>query len=139
MNPVFWKLSMGPGSSGEDFKNLLSVLDWVRQGVVLVHKDTSSSARSRSAPGTCRPGPQGYEGQGHIEDNPGRALYGSWPAWRVFLLVPWQRGASDPAPWPIQRPGQPVLRQGRRMGRAAISMDQDFCLNQAVQGRAETA
>lgn len=37
--PVFWKLSMGPGS-GHDFPDLLGVLDWLRQGLVLVHKAT---------------------------------------------------------------------------------------------------
>jgi len=52
MNPVFWKLSMGPGSSGEDFKNLLVVLDWIRQGVVLVHKDTRAKGTSKTTQGT---------------------------------------------------------------------------------------
>ena len=42
MKPVFWKLSMGPGSSGGDFSHFLEVLDWIRQGVVLVHKDTKA-------------------------------------------------------------------------------------------------
>ncbi|MFN9248633.1 MAG: hypothetical protein ACK6DS_16340, partial [Planctomycetota bacterium] len=36
MKVSFWKLSM----AGDDFKSLLEVLDWVRRGVVLVHKDT---------------------------------------------------------------------------------------------------
>jgi hypothetical protein len=41
MTPVFWKLSMGPGSVGGGFDNLLPILDWIRQGVVLVHKNTA--------------------------------------------------------------------------------------------------
>lgn len=40
MNPVIWKLSMGPGALYGEFKNLLLVLDWLRQGLVLVHKNT---------------------------------------------------------------------------------------------------
>jgi hypothetical protein len=34
MTPIFWELSMGPGTSGGDFKGLLEVLDWLRQGLV---------------------------------------------------------------------------------------------------------
>jgi len=51
MKPAFWKLSMGPGSSGEDFKNVLMVLDWVRQGLVLVHKDTRAKGISKTTQG----------------------------------------------------------------------------------------
>jgi hypothetical protein len=51
MIPVFWKLSMGPGSSGKDFPNLLSVLDWIRQGVVLVYKDTRAKGTSKTSQG----------------------------------------------------------------------------------------
>lgn len=51
MNPVFWKLSMGPGSSGEDFKNILAVLDWLRHGLVLVHKDTRAKGTSKTTQG----------------------------------------------------------------------------------------
>jgi hypothetical protein len=40
MKPAFWKVSMGPGGSGREFKDLLTVLDWIRQGIVLVHKNT---------------------------------------------------------------------------------------------------
>ena len=51
MNPVFWKLSMGPGSTSGDFKNLLAVLDWIRQGVVLVHKDTKAKGIAKTTQG----------------------------------------------------------------------------------------
>lgn len=51
MYPIFWKLSMGPGSSGEDFKNLLAVLDWIRQGVVLVHKNTRAKGTTKTTQG----------------------------------------------------------------------------------------
>jgi 5-methylcytosine-specific restriction protein B len=51
MKPVFWKLSMGPGTAGEDFKNLLEVLDWLRQGLVLVHKDTKAKGTSLKSQG----------------------------------------------------------------------------------------
>lgn len=40
MNPTFWKLSMGPGNAAKDFATVLDVLDWLRRGVVLVHKNT---------------------------------------------------------------------------------------------------
>jgi 5-methylcytosine-specific restriction protein B len=51
MKPVFWKLSMGPGSTGGDFKHVLDVLDWIRQGVVLVHKDTRAKGTSQATQG----------------------------------------------------------------------------------------
>ena len=51
MKPVFWKVSMGPGSTGGDFKNVLEVLDWIRQGLVLVHKDTRPMAKSKTSQG----------------------------------------------------------------------------------------
>ena len=47
LNPVFWKLSMGK----TDFKDIFKVLDWVRQGVVLVHKDTAALGTSLMAQG----------------------------------------------------------------------------------------
>jgi hypothetical protein len=46
MNPVFWKLSMG-----KDFKNILEVLDWIRLGVVLVHKDTKEKGIAKKSQG----------------------------------------------------------------------------------------
>ncbi len=49
MKPVFWKLSMGPHSG--DFKHLLEVLDWLRQGLVLVHKDTTAKGTSQKSQG----------------------------------------------------------------------------------------
>lgn len=48
--PVFWKLSMGPGN-GSDFPDLMEVLDWIRQGLVLVHKDTPAMGQSRNRQG----------------------------------------------------------------------------------------
>jgi hypothetical protein len=51
MKPVFWKLSMGPGTEGGDFKHLLEVLDWLRQGLVLVHKDTKAKGTSQKTQG----------------------------------------------------------------------------------------
>jgi len=42
MTPVFWKVSMGPGGISREFKDLLSVLDWIRRGVVLVNKNVGS-------------------------------------------------------------------------------------------------
>ena len=51
MQPVFWKLSMGPGTAGEDFKTVLQLLDWVRRGVVLVHKDTKAKGTSQTSQG----------------------------------------------------------------------------------------
>jgi hypothetical protein len=51
MLPVFWKLSMGPGTSGDDFKHVLEVVDWIRQGVVLVHKDTKAKGISQKTQG----------------------------------------------------------------------------------------
>ena len=51
MQPVFWKLSMGPGTAGEDFKTALQLLDWVRRGVVLVHKDTKAKGTSQTSQG----------------------------------------------------------------------------------------
>ncbi|MGA2618748.1 MAG: hypothetical protein ABSF26_14130 [Thermoguttaceae bacterium] len=47
MKPVFWKLSMG----GNDFKDIFNVLDWVRQGLVLVHRDTLALGTSLKAQG----------------------------------------------------------------------------------------
>ncbi len=49
--PVFWKLSMGPGTAGGDFKNILEVLDWLRHGLVLVHKDTKAKGTSQKTQG----------------------------------------------------------------------------------------
>jgi hypothetical protein len=51
MNPTFWKLSMGPGGSGEDFNTLLDVVDWVRRGIVLVHKNTRAKGTSTETQG----------------------------------------------------------------------------------------
>lgn len=51
MKPVFWKLSMGPGNMGEDFRNVLEVLDWLRQGLVLVHKNTRAKGTSQVTQG----------------------------------------------------------------------------------------
>lgn len=51
METVFWKLSMGPGSAGEDFKTVLDALDWLRRGVVLVHKDTRAKGTSQTSQG----------------------------------------------------------------------------------------
>ena len=50
MEPVFWKLSMRPGD-GNDFPDLLHVLDWLRQGFVLVHKNTPPMGKSENAQG----------------------------------------------------------------------------------------
>ena len=47
MEPSFWKLSM----AGEDFKTVLEVLDWIRRGVVLVHKDTRAKGTSQTSQG----------------------------------------------------------------------------------------
>jgi len=47
MKPVFWKLSMG----GTDFKHIFEVLEWLRQGLVLVHKDTKSQGIKRDSQG----------------------------------------------------------------------------------------
>jgi len=49
--PVFWKLSMGPGNYGGDFKDILEVLDWLRQGLVLVHKDTGAKGKLQKTQG----------------------------------------------------------------------------------------
>lgn len=46
----FWKLSMGPGAYAE-FKNLLLVLDWLRQGQVLVHRNTGPVGLSSETQG----------------------------------------------------------------------------------------
>ncbi len=51
MKPGFWKLSMGPGSAGEDFKTVLHLLDWVHRGVVLVHKDTGPKGKTQISQG----------------------------------------------------------------------------------------
>ena len=51
MQPVFWKVSMGPGGSGREFKDLLVVLDWLRQGLVLVHKNTGAKGGSETRQG----------------------------------------------------------------------------------------
>ena len=51
MKPVFWKLSMGPGNAGEDFPHVLDVMDWVRQGIVLVHKDTKAKGTVQTTQG----------------------------------------------------------------------------------------
>jgi hypothetical protein len=48
MESAFWKLSM----AGDDFPSLLDVLDWVRRGVVLVHKDTRPKGKSDVSQGT---------------------------------------------------------------------------------------
>jgi hypothetical protein len=44
--PAFWKLSMGHG----DFNDILEVIDWLRQGLVLAHSQTS--AKKGDAAGT---------------------------------------------------------------------------------------
>lgn len=51
MKPGFWKLSMGPGTAGGDFKHVLEVLDWLRQGLVLVHKETRAKGTSPKSQG----------------------------------------------------------------------------------------
>lgn len=51
MNPTFWKLSMGPGNAAKDFPTVLDVLDWLRRGVVLVHKNTLPQATSSESQG----------------------------------------------------------------------------------------
>ena len=51
MKPLFWKLSMGRGSTNSDFRHVLEVVDWVRQGVVLVHKDTPAKATVQTTQG----------------------------------------------------------------------------------------
>jgi hypothetical protein len=51
MQPMFWKLSMGPGTAGEDFKHVMEVIDWARQGLVLVHKDTKAKGVSQTTQG----------------------------------------------------------------------------------------
>jgi hypothetical protein len=43
--PAFWKLSMGKN----DFKDILEVLDWLRQGLVLVHSQTGKEQGPRFA------------------------------------------------------------------------------------------
>jgi len=47
MKPAYWKLSMGGG----DFKTVLDVIDWIRHGVVVVHKDTRKKATSHVSQG----------------------------------------------------------------------------------------
>jgi hypothetical protein len=42
---------MGPGGTGRDFRDLLVVLDWLRQGLVLVHKDTRAKGTSEKGQG----------------------------------------------------------------------------------------
>jgi hypothetical protein len=42
---------MGPGTSREDFETILDVFDWVRRGVVLVHKDTKAKGTSHTSQG----------------------------------------------------------------------------------------
>ena len=42
---------MGPGTGGGDFKHILEVVDWLRQGVVLVHKDTRAKGTSQTTQG----------------------------------------------------------------------------------------
>ena len=51
MKPVFWKLSMGPGTACDDFGHVLEVVDWVRQAIVLVHKDTKAKGVSQTTQG----------------------------------------------------------------------------------------
>ena len=51
MQPAFWKLSMGPGTAGEDFKTVLEVLDWIRRGVVLVDKNTRAKGTKQTTQG----------------------------------------------------------------------------------------
>jgi hypothetical protein len=48
MQPVFWKVSMGPGGKGPHprFKHILEVIDWVRQGLVIVNARTRRMAGS---------------------------------------------------------------------------------------------
>lgn len=45
--PAFWKLSMGK----EDFKDILEVIDWLRQGLVLVHSRTKKMAFAQESQG----------------------------------------------------------------------------------------
>lgn len=47
METSFWKLSM----AGDDFKTVLDVIDWIRRGVVLVHKDTRAKGTSQTSQG----------------------------------------------------------------------------------------
>ncbi len=42
---------MGPGSNGSDFATVLDVFDWLRRGVVLVHKNTLPQATSSESQG----------------------------------------------------------------------------------------
>jgi hypothetical protein len=45
--PAFWKLSMGKN----DFTDILEVLDWLRQGLVLAHSQTKKKASSHESQG----------------------------------------------------------------------------------------
>ncbi len=36
----FWKLSMGPGATTNEFRRLEGVQRWIDRGVVLLHEDT---------------------------------------------------------------------------------------------------
>jgi len=42
---------MGPGNYAEDFADVLDVFDWVRKGLVLVHKETNAKGRNPTTQG----------------------------------------------------------------------------------------
>jgi hypothetical protein len=44
---VFWKVSMGPGAYYGEFRSILSVIDWIRQGHVLIHRNCGPIGNGR--------------------------------------------------------------------------------------------
>ena len=101
MKPRFWKLSMGIGTS-KDFKNVLEVLDFVRQGVVLVHKDTSSPGTSKIPQGEnfVRPERTGdYFYLCHGNESPGIILLGQFSGPANVLTVRGDGWAERPFRW----------------------------------------
>jgi hypothetical protein len=117
MKPVFWKLSMGPGTAGEDFKHILEVLDWIRQGLVLVHKDTKAKGTSQTTQG------QHFVGKAEIGD--------------YFYLCHGNEQPSVILLGQFYRPCEPAFSPRRWLGRPPFSLAGDIHEPKAIHGGSE--
>jgi hypothetical protein len=101
MKPQFWKLSMGKGTTN-DFRDVLEVFDWLRQGVVLVHKDTRAPGTASVPQGTYFVQPERtgeYFYVCHGNNAPGIILLGQFSGPANVLSVRGDGWAERPFRW----------------------------------------
>lgn len=93
---------MGPGGSGEDFDTLLDVVDWLRRGVVLVHKNTRAKGTSSETQGEqfVRPEREGdYFYLCHGNQDPSVLLLGQFVGPTNYLCERGDGWAERPFRW----------------------------------------